>query len=121
MKIIKTLTAVRTLAILGLIALAADGGMVQAEIGYGFINGNALLVLCQGNPAQRLECGGYVEGVSDALNDFGPCHYAEKNITQRQVEDVVVKALLANPANRHKAAAGLVASAIFDAWHCELR
>jgi hypothetical protein len=82
MKIMKTLMAVRTLAILGLIALAADGGMVQAEIGYGFINGNALLVLCQGNPAQRLECGGYVEGVSDALNDFGPCHYAEKNITR---------------------------------------
>jgi Ssp1 endopeptidase immunity protein Rap1a len=68
-------------------------------------------------------CGGYVEGISDALgadnsiNGYTACF--PENVKERQTIEVVIQFLVANPATRHRDAAGLVAHALAEAFPCQ--
>jgi hypothetical protein len=97
-------------------AVAQDLGVVY------FVDGNKLLAECQSEDVAG--CLRYIQGVMDAVNisraisGHRPCP-SEKNVVTRQLMDVVVNALIANPVDRHSAAAALVNNAISDAWHCD--
>lgn len=120
------MVAVRTLAIAGLIALVADAGMAQA----GFKDGNTLLAECreaESRPAdqhfQRGFCLGYIEGIADYLelvrerSGLQPC--VPDAATAGQLKDVVINALMTQPADRNIDAALLAMNAISKAWHCQ--
>jgi hypothetical protein len=122
------MVAVRTLAIAGLIALVADAGMAQA----GFKGGNTLLAECretESRPAdqqfQRGFCLGYIEGIADYLelvrerSGLQPC--VPDAATAGQLKDVVINALMTQPADRNIDAALLAMNAISKAWHCQGR
>jgi len=84
-------------------------------------DGNQLLAKCQGDTTNRGFCFGYVEGVTDALDDpvegFRACTPA--GVTAGQVQDVVIAWLKANPTQRHLAAHSLVALALSEAFPCK--
>jgi hypothetical protein len=122
------MVAVRTLAIAGLIALVADAGMAQA----GFKDGNSLLTECretESRPSdqyyQRGFCLGYIEGIADYLelvretSGLKPC--VPSGATAGQIKDVVINALMTQPADRNIDAALLAMNAISKAWHCQGR
>jgi hypothetical protein len=87
-----------------------------------FVDGNKLLAECQSEDVGG--CLRYIQGVMDATNisraisGIRPCP-SEKNVVIRQLMDIVVDAMIANPVDRHRAAAVLVYNAVDDAWHCD--
>jgi hypothetical protein len=66
-------------------------------------------------------CIGYVDAIADvmaanAINGFSAC--IPLTVRNPQLLDVVNQYLRANPAERHRAAAGLVAAALSAAFPC---
>ena len=70
-----------------------------------FVDGNRLLAECQSE--EVLGCVRYIQGVMDAVNisraisGMRSCP-SDKNVVTRQLMDVVVNALIANPVDRHR-------------------
>jgi hypothetical protein len=84
-----------------------------------FRSGNELLEDC--NEKNVLFCLGYIAAISDGLNGNGINGYEAcipKTVTAGQLVDIVVQYLRLNPAERHFAAAVLVADAISTAFPC---
>jgi hypothetical protein len=89
------------------------------------IEGNGLLEACTSRqPLQGAMCIGYIRGVIDGENMMGtalnkkPLVCLSEGVTLGQVEDVVVKYLKDNPAERNKPSAGLIGIAAATAWPC---
>jgi hypothetical protein len=85
-----------------------------------FTNGNQLLQDCT-NQDSTLFCLDYTSAVADALdgnsvNGYDAC--IPTRVSAGQIKDIVVQYLRLNPAERHFAAAGLVADAISKAFPC---
>jgi hypothetical protein len=98
--------------------------LVAAPGGYpSFLNGNALLALCEGDNAGQTNCLVYIEGVVD---DWRLMNYLADPDTPvcaadavgNQLRGAVVNYLKAHPDNRDDAAAALITDAITEAWHC---
>jgi hypothetical protein len=113
---------VRTFLFGLVIALPACAGAAEVYAPV-FMTGNDLLACCQSsNWQQRSQCVGYIKGVKDTmtltrtLSGMEPC--PPEHVVEKQIEDIVVKALIANPTQRDVAAPTLVIGAIADAWHC---
>jgi hypothetical protein len=86
-----------------------------------FENGNQLLQYCTNQDTTSFFCLGYTSAVADALdgnrvNGYDACIPLSVNVGQ--IKDIVVQYLRLNPAERHLAAAGLVADAISKAFPC---
>jgi Rap1a immunity proteins len=89
------------------------------------IEGNGLLEACTSRqPLQGAMCIGYIRGVIDGENMMGtalnkrPLVCLPQGVTLGQVEDVIVKYLKDNPAERNKPSAGLIGIAAASAWPC---
>jgi hypothetical protein len=86
-----------------------------------FKDANKLLEECQ---AENLICAGYLQGVADAVANLqhhsaiGRIACVPKNVTVRQMKDVVVQYLVANAKDRHNSAANQVMFALKQAWPC---
>jgi hypothetical protein len=101
--------------------------MVAAQQPVGsYLTGSVLLAKCQKLTEQdQAQCVGYIQGISDALDltrsysGLGPC--IGTGTLAIQVEQVVLRALIANPDKLHYSGAVLVRDAIIDAWHCGYR
>jgi hypothetical protein len=96
-------------------------GAATAASAGDFKTGNELLESCQSsNSFDRGLCFGFVEGVSDAMNDG----VAERRrclpaqVVIKQVRDVAVNFLTSHSEWRHKSAATLVAEALEEAFPC---
>jgi Ssp1 endopeptidase immunity protein Rap1a len=96
---------------------AVAGGIIE------FMDGNKLWELCSSNPLDS-GCGGYVEGVADAMSanlpsgvaGFHACLPADQTI--QQVADVVKRYLRDRPEDRGYTAASIVAKALQQAFPC---
>jgi Rap1a immunity proteins len=90
--------------------------------GDAFLGGSALYSLCTGKPIERIDCLGYVTAIFDALvtgNNINGYRSCPPVATSRgQVTDIVVTYLRAHPERQQRAAAGLVAHALQDAFPC---
>lgn len=115
------------------LAIAVSPGLSEALVEVpAFEDGNTLLANCTGrNPSDsdpesrnlsRAYCGGYITAISDALesgeslNGWVVCFPPNSN--KWQIIDVVIVWLRNQPAQRHLAAADLVARALHDAFPC---
>jgi len=99
-------------------------GMAGPAVGGAtFKDGNKLLAHCQADDPGWLICDGYVKGISDALDGnpidgFRAC-LPTGVIIGRQVKDIAIAWLKANPQYRHFSAATLVAEALSEAFPCK--
>jgi hypothetical protein len=94
-------------------------GSLSAHAGVSFQTGNELYALCNDRiPQQKAFCVGTVSGYSDMLNLTGET-CADKQVTQGQVSDVVVKFLGLHPELRHLSAASLARVALREAFPCK--
>ena len=103
--------------------------LVGAPVRGGFYDGNELKVgleLFRSMASQRLKLTehieggkalGYVLGVADSAS-WESVACAPANVTAGQLADVVLKYLQDHPEERHKAAVGLVATALINAFPC---
>lgn len=83
-----------------------------------FQTGNRLLRTCQSMETTDISmCIGYIEGVQDADEHFA-IWCVPPNTEAGQLQEVVIKALVENVAERAYPASGLVANAIAAAWPC---
>lgn len=88
------------------------------------MTGNDLFAECS-SIEQRVWCMRYVTGIADALggkkenriNGFAACFPAE--VTISQITDIAEQHLKKYAARRHLGAAGLVASALSEAFPCK--
>jgi hypothetical protein len=112
----------KTLFLASLLAASSTALPVPAQTVPAFMTGNDLLAKCEGAPQYRFQCIGYITGVADSFEVlralYGVGHCVPRQLVEQQLQDVVVNALRANPAQRHLAAAQLVTDAIANAWHC---
>jgi hypothetical protein len=115
----------RTLACLGLVALAASGAPPFASpAGAYFMDGDELMNHCSAKVAdERFDptlCVTYVMGAYDAhmfqrtIRNQTRC--TPRTLTAAQLREVVVEYLLANPDNRAMDASALVWNAIITEW-----
>jgi hypothetical protein len=89
-------------------------------------SGNALLESCESKEEfQQAFCSGYVQGATD-LDGMEGAAFPERrrscvgeNVTNGQIEDVVVKYLRDHPEERHVLAAILVVKAAAKAFPCK--
>jgi hypothetical protein len=87
-----------------------------------FVNGSDLFRYCQDkDDGSRGLCNGYIAGVADAtvgtqISGYRSC--SPYGRTVGQVHDVVVQWLARHPQHRHKAAPGLIAAALAEAFPC---
>ena len=87
-----------------------------------FYDGNELLGLCKGTPAEVGICISFVAGVADALeggksvSGFRAC--VPRDVVIRRVVDVVKQQLERYPERRHLSAALLTAQALSQAFPC---
>jgi Rap1a immunity proteins len=111
----------RALIVAAFLAVASH----HAHAGYGYENGNNLLMLCTDgtNLFSQGMCLGYFQGVIDevitvqAANNSGPC--VPTDVTGRQLVDVVLKYLREHPETRNQSAALLATLATIEAWPCK--
>jgi hypothetical protein len=92
-----------------------------ASAGDDFKTGNELLEACQSSDSfDRGVCFGFVEGVSDAMNEgvAGWRRCLPAPVVIKQVSDVAVNFLARHPEWRHRSAATLVAEALKEAFPC---
>jgi hypothetical protein len=86
-------------------------------------SGNDILKMCTSTSVNDQNfCAGYSSGIFEEIRLV---HVVQKTqdcvpvgVTYGQVEDVIVKYLKDNPADRNSAAVFLVTAAIGDAWKC---
>jgi Rap1a immunity proteins len=121
---------IRVLAIaLGLsiaFVLTAGGVAARAEeaVPTYFVDGNKLLSYCQ-SPQREFEglCIGYLWGVVDAMQIVRTLVHAPpcpgQGVIIKQIEDVVVRALVADPVGRSMPAAVFSWNVITNAWGCK--
>ena len=94
--------------------LAATPLLASAQ----FLNGNELLTKCTSPDAiQRMDCLGYVSGVTDTLATVTVC--PPQGVSRGQVQDMVVQFLSSVPAERHRPADVLVGSLLSSTWPCK--
>jgi hypothetical protein len=106
-----------------MIGLAMLAAATAATPELGFETGNKLYANCLETDARRLDCAGYVSGVSDTLTAMQSVSGREAycptvDVTRAQVRDVAIKYLAAHPEKRHYAAASLVMMALTEAFPC---
>jgi len=109
------------LSLLLLISDSTPSSRPKADL----VEGNGLLEACTSKqPLQGAMCIGYIRGVIDGENMMGtalnkrPLVCLADGVTLGQVEEVVVKYLKDNPAERNKSSAGLIGIAAATAWPC---
>ena len=117
----------RTIAgiVLAAVMAVSVASAAQAAQGVDFEDGNDLYAKCNSPYATMnwFMCLGYVECISDALgsgssiNGYTACMPA--GASAGQAMDVVKQFLTAHPELRHFIAAGLVASALANAFPCQ--
>jgi len=98
----------------------------RAEADSSFRSGNELFRECTADteqPAQQATCFGYVAAISDVLDGGNPINgyrvcQPKTGVNLGQMKDIVVQWLQRNPQDRHRAAAGLVAKALSEAFPC---
>jgi hypothetical protein len=78
------------------------------------LTGDDLLEECEGNAGHEMFCLGFIFGVGEHI---GGCWAS--GTTSRQFRDAAVKYLREHPEERHKRAAGIVSTALIDAFSCE--
>jgi hypothetical protein len=82
-----------------------------------FINGNDLFNHMNDSSAiKKMLALGYIAGVSDASQ--GEYHCTPASVSLGQTNDVVLKYLTKDPANRHLDASILVTVALVEVWPC---
>lgn len=90
------------------------------KVGAGFVTGNDLYRFC-GSPSGWEPCYRYLEAVVD-MAEAAPRRELQlclsEGVTSRQLRDIVMKALEADPASRHRSAAVLVYNAVNRAFPC---
>ncbi|MFQ6241774.1 Rap1a/Tai family immunity protein [Sinorhizobium meliloti] len=81
-------------------------------------NGNEINRWCENDPAIALA---YVDGIMDAYATVGPPidYCPARDVTYRQVRDVVCKWVNSNAEERHRSGALLVPLALSKVWPCE--
>ena len=86
-----------------------------------FFTGRMLLDMCQ-NESKQLECVGYIEGVIDDWRTrnrvSGHAQCLPAGVTEKQVQDVVVKLLVTTPEARDSPADQIIVYAVIKAWAC---
>lgn len=96
-----------------LVAFLFVPAMANAE----FMSGNQLLRdLTDGSQMNEMLAIGYIMGVSDTFTNATVCPPA--GVTAGQVQDIVKKHLIANPAIRHFTADSIIRNKLEDIWPC---
>jgi hypothetical protein len=91
---------------------------VSAQATIYFQTGNELFALCNDrDPQQKAFCMGTASGYSDMLQAMRET-CADKNVSQGQVSDIVVKFLRIHPELRNLGAASLARAALKEAFPC---
>jgi hypothetical protein len=118
-----------TSRLLSCFALAVAVGMPGVPAWAGFYSGNDLLEACateQDNSAyfeKNYECIAYVAGAVDAFNTTREANKLKScipaGVTIRQLRNVTIDYLRANPKDRDKSASASVFSATRRAWPCK--
>jgi hypothetical protein len=113
------------------VAVIAAVMSVSAAARADYVTGNELYADCtapDGENARSGFCQGYIAAIADVarqtsqvptLGVLGEVECADKNVTLKQMFDVVTRYLAAYPETRHLAAASLVAHALAEAFPCK--
>jgi hypothetical protein len=125
----------RKILLLALFVTAPVLSQVRTGSGDTYVNGNKLLHDCSSSATDQLYCAGYIAGASDTDMKWrilmaqianGDRNFSSalsqtcitKDVTLGQVQDVVVKYLVAHPETRHYSAGYLVGLAVQEAFPC---
>jgi hypothetical protein len=115
----------RYATLLSLLLIVTGDSIPSARPNADLVEGNGLLEACTSRQAvPGAMCIGYIRGVIDGENLMGtalnkkPFVCLSEGVTLGQVEEVVVKYLRENPAERNKPSAGLIGIAAASAWPC---
>lgn len=113
----KSMIITTAAAVLMLASATAAHAQAQTKV-----DGNELLTQCEATDrAGREYCNGFVVGVSQMFHETGMygVHTCPTGvIPQRQLVDIVVKQLRAEPENRHIEARYLISGALVRAFPC---
>ncbi len=105
-----------------LIALFSIALIHNAVADNSYRSGNKLLGECS-QGYSLAACLGYIMGIADVLSRNNPVNGFNACIPDRvqvsQLRDIVVRFLIAHPADRQRGASGLVAGALEDAYPCQ--
>lgn len=105
-----------------LMAMALASAVPQSST-IGLIDGNAVMVFCDGDSRGKLACTAWLRGTLDmaqvAQARSGTCEFElPRGVSLDQAQDVIVKWLKDNPAQRHHSAALLALRALGEAFPC---
>ena len=84
-----------------------------------FQDANQLLAKCQGDIIKHAVCLDYVEGVVDTLVKFRGRTCIPPSVIAKQVMDITVAWIKANPSKRHFSASTVVVIALSEAFPCK--